>query len=496
MLTILGFVSCSSSDDGPKNLKPEAVATPEALTFAADGEDVQTLHVKANVKFNVVSGASWCKLMPGAVNTDLDKNYTVTCDPYSLTEARSTTLKVMADGIQLATVTVTQNGYVAPDPGPGPDVTALTPQQVYDKLGLGWNLGNQLDAHINGVSSETCWGNQAATQATMDAVKRAGFKSVRIPVTWMGHIGSAPDYSIEAAWLDRVAEIVGYAEKAGLVAIVNIHHDGADSNYWLDILNAAKDDAVNQRVKDELAAIWKQVAEKFADKGEFLIFESMNEIHDGGWGWGANRNDGGKQYRTFNQWQQVFVDAVRGVGGMNASRWLGIPTYCTNIDLGANLVLPNDPSNRLMVAVHCYEPYEYTLNAKYSEWGHTGAAGLKDKSDEKTLIAEFDKVVTRWVSKGIPVYIGEFGCVHRATERAEAFRKYYLEYYTKAASDRKIPAVYWDNGASGTGTEAGGLINHATGTYINNAEEIVAVMTRGYYDPNVTLDGIYNNAPK
>ncbi len=495
LLTIFGCLSCSSDDDN-KNPKPEAAVTPASLTFAADGAEAQTLSVKANVKVNVVSGASWCRVIPVSENTGPDKNYSVSCDPYSLAEPRSTNIKIMADGVELSAVTVTQNGYSAPEPDPDPAVTALTPAQVYDRLGLGWNLGNQLDAHVDGVSSETCWGNPAATQATMDAVKRAGFKSVRIPVTWMGHIGSAPDYPIEAAWLDRVAEIVGYAENAGLAAIINIHHDGADSSYWLDILNASKDDAVNQRVEDELAAIWRQVAAKFADKGDFLIFESMNEIHDGGWGWGANRNDGGKQYRTFNHWQQVFVDAVRGAGGMNTSRWLGIPTYCTNIDLGANLVLPKDPSGRLMVAVHCYEPYEYTLSAKYSEWGHTGGAALKDKSDEKTLVAELDKVVTRWISKGTPVYIGEFGCVHRATERAEAFRKYYLEYYTKAASDRKIPMIYWDNGASGTGNESGGLINHGTGSYINNAEEIVSVMTRGFYDTGVTLDGIYNNAPQ
>lgn len=50
-------------------------------------------------------------------------------------------------------------------------------------LGLGWNLGNQMDAHINGVANETSWGNRMATQQTFDSLRAYGFTSVRIPVT-------------------------------------------------------------------------------------------------------------------------------------------------------------------------------------------------------------------------------------------------------------------------------------------------------------------------
>jgi endoglucanase len=119
-------------------------------------------------------------------------------------------------------------------------------------LGLGWNLGNQMDAFRNGVAEETCWGNGVATQQTFDSLKALGFTSVRIPVTWLGHVGPAPEYKIDTTWLDRVAELVGYAEKAGLKAIVNIHHDGADSKHWLDVKKAAKSDEVNRRVKEQL----------------------------------------------------------------------------------------------------------------------------------------------------------------------------------------------------------------------------------------------------
>ena len=402
-------------------------------------------------------------------------------------------------GGEIGSINVTQAGYTPPsfpDPEPTPEISGLSVDKVYEALGLGWNLGNQLDAHANGVSGETLWGNPIVSQTLFDGVAQAGFKSIRIPITWMGHIGPAPDYTIEPAWLNRVAELVDYAEKAGLTTIINIHHDGANSEYWLDIKNAAINQSVNNKIEAELAAIWKQVAEKFADKGENLIFESMNEIHDGGWGWGNNRNDGGKQYATFNHWQQVFVDAVRSAGGKNETRWLGIPAYCTNIDLGDYLVLPDDPSNRLMVAVHCYEPYQYTLEANFSEWGHTGAEGKKDKSDEKTLVGELDKAVAKWSSRGIPVYIGEFGCVRRSDSRAVNFRNYYLKYYAKAATDRHIPIMYWDNGYSGTGREMSGLFNRSTGKIYPGVENAVKALTEGYYSPTLTLDAVYAAAPR
>lgn len=372
--------------------------------------------------------------------------------------------------------------------------------QVAKWLGLGWNLGNQLDAYSNGVANETCWGNKPATQTTFNQLAALGFTSVRIPVTWLGHIGEAPDYTIDKAWLDRVATCVGYAQNAGLNAIINIHHDGADSQHWLDIKGAATDEAINERVKQQLAAVWRQIAERFKDKGSFLIFESLNEIHDGGWGWGDNRTDGGKQYAVLNEWNQVFVDAVRAVGGENADRFLGVPGYCTNPSLTVEYFkLPADVAkNRLLVSVHFYDPYEFTLTDKYSEWGHTAAADKKESwGDEDNVRQVFASLQTAFVDKGIPVYLGEIGCVHRSSERSEAFRKYYLEYVCKAAKTYGLIPFYWDNGSVGTGKECSGLIDRATGEPLNNGREIIEVMTKAMFteDVDYTLESVYNNAP-
>lgn len=392
------------------------------------------------------------------------------------------------------TVTVTQ------EKGEAATVSGETPWDICASLGLGWNLGNQLDAHNNGIAEETAWGNQPTTQALFDQLAFTGFTSVRIPVTWLGHIGEAPSYTIDAEYLNRVAEVVGYAESAGLNAIINIHHDGADSNYWLNIKDAAKDETLNTSIKEQITAIWTQIANKFKDKGNFLVFESMNEIHDGGWGWGENLTDGGKQYTILNEWNQVFVDAVRATGGNNTNRYLGVPGYVTNIDLTVeHFVLPKDiVNNRLMVAVHFYSPNEFTLNDEYSEWGHTGDSSKKPNwGDEEYLKSQLNRMKTKFIDNGIPAYIGEIGCVHRSNERSEAFRLYYLEYLCKAAKEYGMAPFYWDNGSASAGKECSGLFNHATGEILNNALEVIEVMKRGIFDnsESYTLEHVYENAP-
>jgi endoglucanase len=203
---------------------------------------------------------------------------------------------------------------------------------------------------------------------------------------------------------------------------------------------------------------------------------------------------------VYNEWQQVFVDAVRSVGGENATRFLGIPGYCTNPDLTIkNLVLPKDEaSNRLLVAVHFYDPYEYTLNAKYGQWGHTAQSGKKESwGDESNVTTIFGNLKAAFTDKGIPVYIGEMGCVHRSNTTEESFRKYYLEYVCKAAKEYGLAPIYWDNGSSSAGAECSGLFNRTTGAYLNNGADVVGVMTNAVNntDASYTLQSVYDKAP-
>lgn len=375
-----------------------------------------------------------------------------------------------------------------------------TPCEVAAWLGLGWNLGNQFDAHVGGVAAETAWGQPPATPELFRKVAEAGFTSVRIPVTWLGHIGPAPAYRLDSLWLDRVEEVVDHAAQAGLRVMLNIHHDGADSRHWLDIKKAATDVNANEAVKAQLRAMWTQIAGRFKDKGDFLIFESMNEIHDGGWGWGANRTDNGRQYAVLNEWNQVFVDAVRSTGGNNDTRYLGVPGYCANPELTVeHFVLPKDKADgRLMVAIHFYDPVDYTLEAKCSEWGHTARLGKgSDGAAEDNVVRVFSRVKERFIDRGIPVYIGEMGCVRRGDERGEAFRRYYLEYVCKAARTYGMAPFVWDNGLGSVGRECSGLFDRKNGDFFTHSEDVVRAMVKAVFsdDASYTLETVYQTAP-
>jgi len=362
----------------------------------------------------------------------------------------------------------------ATDKPPAPSQKPLpfsgTSQQLLAKLKLGWNLGNSLDAH----ESETAWGNPAVTPELLQAMAKSGFSVVRIPVTWALHMGPAPDFVIDPAWLNRVAEVVDYVHAAGMYAIVNVHHDGADGSQkveWLTLNDAsgAISDANNQAVKTRFVSVWKQIAARFAGYGEELWFESMNEIHDG---YGPPNP---KYFTIINQLNQAFVDVVRASGGSNAERHLVVPGYNTNIDHTlTGFELPTDPKpGRLIVSVHYYDPYLFALEGKKNTWGKA-SPGNDGWGQEDFVVKQFDKVKERFSDKGVPVIIGEYGACSQ--QGFEDYRRYYMEYVTKAAVDRGIVPIYWDNGAEGSGGEKFGLFSRTS--YAPLHPEVLEAMQR------------------
>ena len=467
---------------------------PTTVAFDRYGGEM-TVTVTSSEQPTVSTSTAWCGVQAGSIGSNRETTVTIAAAANATTSSRSGSVTISC-GKESVTVNLTEEAYSVSTAS----TTALTPEQVFNAMGPGWNMGNHMDAVSNGVSGETIWGNAKCTQATFDNVKKAGFKAVRICTTWTGHIGEAPAYRLEDKWLERVAEIVGYAEKAGLVAIVNTHHD---ETYWLDISKAYNNNTQNEKVKDEIFCVWTQIARRFADKGEWLVFESFNEIQDGGWGWSAAfQANPDVQYKVLNDWNQVFVNAVRGAGGNNATRWLGIPGYAASPGFTiTGLVLPKDytNANRLMVAVHDYDPYNYTLNTPLvRQWGHTAD---KDKrcsdADEEGVVAVFDNLKKAYLDKNIPVYLGEMGCSRHADEDF-AYQQYYMEYFCKAAADRLLPMYLWDNGATGVGPEKHGYFDHGTGAFVDaKAENLIGIMVKAVTtkDPAYTLDSVYDSAP-
>nr|AGS51692.1 glycoside hydrolase family 5 [uncultured bacterium contig00032] len=385
------------------------------------------------------------------------------------------------------TVAVTGGSGVTNDPRPSSpeSMTTKTAMQYFTDEGItvGINVGNSLDA-VDAWSSpgkpmaiETAWGNPVVNQTYITGLKNLGFKIIRIPVTWNGHIGSAPNYTIEESYLKRVAEVAGYAEKAGLKAFINIHHDGHhDLGGWL--FKAFDNDAATVT---KFEKVWTQIAEYFKNYGDWLMFQGFNELHTGDWGEGNSA-----QYAVINNLNQKFTDAVRATGGNNAKRFLLYYGYNTHktIATNSNFALPNDGANgttRQIVGFHYYYPYDFSLEAK----NHT-YTGF-----ESTLASDLAAFKTKFVDNDIPVIIGENGPARYSNypgntgynqanvAAAKANRLTFIDLLYGTARSNGLVPIYWENGAYDSATAEEGdfsLINRNNGTA--NSTESAEVITR------------------
>ncbi len=303
---------------------------------------------------------------------------------------------------------------------------------VHD-MKIGWNLGNTLDATDgSGLNTETSWGNPVTTKAMLDLIKAKGFKTVRIPVTWNKHFGEAPDYAIDNAWLDRVEEVVNYVLDNQMYAILNTHHDE-----WVTLTTASQ-----TQITDKLVKIWNQIANRFKDYSDYLVFETLNEprLYGTQYEW----NGGTPEARSvLNAYNAAVVSAIRATGGNNALRHIMIPTHAATAMAVAQdaLVIPNNDS-RIIISQHTYWPYSFTMQEPGTNtWGTD-----KDKAE---CDAELDRIRAKFVSRGIPVVIGEWGTVNKNNTAARAF---HAEYYTRAVIERGMLPVWWDNGFEGLNT--------------------------------------------
>jgi endoglucanase len=319
---------------------------------------------------------------------------------------------------------------------------------VYN-MQVGWNLGNQLEASFSGEPDETAWGNPTITQELIDSVAEAGFKTIRVPVSYLNKIDDDNNYTIDEDWLNRVQEVVDYCYNDGLFVIINIHGDGyntVDKGWFL--VNGEDQDYICEKYQ----AVWQQIAEKFKDYDEHLIFESMNEEFDN-----TYDDPNPEYYANLNNYNQIFVDTVRATGGNNELRWLMVPGWNTNIDYTCGdygFELPTDTADsKLLVSVHFYDPYDYALKEDLyvTGWG-LGGKRASNWGNEDYVDEQFQKLEDTFVSQGVPVVIGEYGAVFKTQDGVwadEDNHRYYLEYVTKSATEHGLVPVYWDNGWNG-----------------------------------------------
>lgn len=325
-------------------------------------------------------------------------------------------------------------------------------------MGLGWNLGNALDANSQqyhdptqanywgqqDVTSESCWGQFPTKAELLTMMKDAGFGAIRVPVTWYNHMDI--DGNVDEAWMNRVHDVVDYVISQGLYCIINVHHDtGADSQNWASWLKA--DASVYTAQKARYEKLWQQIANEFRNYDQHLLFEAYNEMLDAQSSWNFAQSN--TSYDAINNYAQSFVNVVRATGGNNAQRNLIINDYGASSGSGTwstklqdplkQMKIPDGESNHIIFEVHNYP-------------------SLIDNDKQNRSISDIQTEIDAWitnlkthlVNKGAPVIIGEWGTSN--VDAGEGKTDYdvrkdlmfqFVDYLIKATKQNDIATFYW-----------------------------------------------------
>lgn len=320
------------------------------------------------------------------------------------------------------------------------ELTGLTASEIVAQMGIGWNLGNTFDATGGNktlvYSQEQSWGNPKVTPELIRKVKEAGFSTIRIPVTWYRQLSYDGKFTINPAFLARVKEVVDMAYAEGLYVIINMHHEE-----WLNSKDLDKD---YEKIGVQLAAMWRQIADAFAEYDQHLIFEGMNEPRMAGAG-EAEWNGTKEGSAAVNYLNQVFVDTIRtDAKGHNGERALMIPAYAASSSaiLMSRVVIPQwngEQAKNIIASVHSYNPYDFCLQDKLSTFD--------PKHDASSIDTLFINVKYIFLNKGIPVVIGETGATNTNDNTEE--RGNWAFYMAQKAATYGIPIIIWDNGHNG-----------------------------------------------
>lgn len=413
-----------------------------SFTFEKDGGSA-ILKISSNTDVKVESSETWCKVtvhtsMPGSYQ------YKITAEANPLFEVRKANITVSSKDTHQE-IPVEQAAAIKEEPVPPADKflvrDKLTTQQLVYEMGLGINLGNTLDAvgdwiNPSSISNyETAWGSPIITKEMIEGYAKAGYNSLRIPVSW-GNLLSA-SYTIHPDLMDRVETILNWTLDCGMVAIVNIHHE----NEWI------KKVPTDTEAKKKFTSIWQQICQRLEKYGDHLMFEPMNEIgYDEIWTeWSGGAADKAKAFGYVNELNQLFVDIVRASGGNNAKRHLLVEVYNTNDAYAYDPLtkIPTDPANRLVLTVHYYAPATFAIlgNGEDAGWG-VGVPSWGTAAEVKTLNDAMERLKKNCVDKGIPVIVGEYAC--SSTGRTQEMVRLYCVSVTEAIYKNGMCPMLWD----------------------------------------------------
>ncbi|KAJ5941726.1 Immunoglobulin E-set [Penicillium verrucosum] len=295
--------------------------------------------------------------------------------------------------------------------------SAISASDLMSNLHPGWNLGNTLDA----VPDEGSWNNVPVMASTFDTVKTAGFKSVRLPVTWAYHFtGSSPDWTVDPTWLQRVSDVVDMIVARGLYAIVDVHHD---SWIWADVTQSG---ANLTMIEEKFYSLWYQIGTKLACKSNLVAFEPINEPP-------CNTAADGTEINKLNQ---IFLQAINDAGGFNSQRVVTLVGGSQDSIKTADwFVAPSGFSNPYAIQFHYYSPYDFIFSA----WGKTIWGS---DSDQTAVQSDFQQL--RNAFPNVPLLLGEYDASPINTEPAARWK--YVDFLIKTAASLDISCVLWDNG--------------------------------------------------
>ena len=409
-----------------------------SFDVSADGGSI-TVKLKANGEYDVTT-PSWIAQADNSTRANMQDYEEVFTIEANISPLARTGQISFTRGDIVESVTVNQ---AAGQVEANMDRTA---KELAKAMYPGWNLGNTMEAgdmannftNAGGLGAETAWQSTQTTKALIDFVKAQGFKSVRIPTSWvMGHITDAENMTIDPAWLARVKEIVDYCISDGLYVFINDHWDGG----WIEVEGFSKTSSSYEAVDETIIAdkvnklkkLWTNIATYFKDYNEYLMFAGLNEPF--------------QEYSLFStrhseltpileRYNQAFVDAVRATGGNNAKRVLIVQGPSTNISSTVNYFnMPTDTENgKLMVEVHYYEP-----------WDFCGSNATKDWNADASVKTSFESLKTKFVDHDIPVVIGEYGANWQENTEShnDAIRRYFKSVVENAGNCGIVPFA-WD----------------------------------------------------
>ena len=340
-----------------------------------------------------------------------------------------TEFNVCFDGCTVTQVRIYDNRSDIPA-----EVSGKTASELAGMMGKAWNLGNALESTIDGVADETLWNNKFPVSKLMfDAVRAAGFQTVRIPVSYMDKIVyENGKYTVDDTYMARVKQVVDVALASGLYVVIDMHNDGGDGviGKWIDV--SLEEGEARETMLKKFSDVWSDIATIFADYDQHLLFEGFNELNNG-----YDTAPTTVELNNINTLNSEFVTAVRNAGGKNTDRVLIVNGYNANIDYTvSNFVKPNDTvTDRLMLSVHYYEPTDFALNED----------GIETWNDESYMRNQFNKIAEFSNKENIkmPVFIGEYGAIDKGNTNQ---RVNYLGKLNQYANQHNMVTAYWDNG--------------------------------------------------